>query len=589
MDTNMDLNARYMDTLDAYLQKKTNVHSHPMFGNRKLALIYANIQQGKTDVALAYAASNVHKLHRKVVFITRNITADAQQLHTRAHSFSTAMKQHMREVMGIPIDCGLTPMYTSDLSRRSPTEIETLVRNHNLFITLGNYMQIQTITNAMACESFVLILDEADSFGRDDSLFGLEYARLYETCTFCIAITASPLELIFQDSRLFNTGLIRVAVPEDYKGIQHLQFDTRLSNSTLPGRKTVAETDPNLIPTYLELAIMAPFALDQSTHPIICLHKTACEKKHQMDTMRLLKNNSTIASTFAIAVYNSDQIALYHKSLGGAQFIPGCKQTTIETNTIRIKCTISQLIQRLCDMDTTHIIIISGRLAGRSVSFVSTDFKYHLTHQYLISSATSDMAEVLQSLRILGRYRDDIPLTLYTSERNHADLIKTFNLQNRMIDTSLNTDADESMCELYTQIPVRKSEVPRRRLIKKAYELNVTHEQQILGSHYVIHMDGLSEVQHVYVSYVMQAMQDTPNAWIRRPEVITKAITIEHAHRGTSHSNEEYRATFSHIATSERTYTRTDDETIVGLIMKQTDDSFWHLRLNPQRQGLESR
>jgi hypothetical protein len=76
---------------------------------------------------------------------------------------------------------------------------------------------------------------------------------------------------------------------------------------------------------------------------------------------------------------------------------------------------ISEVLQII--KDHSHISIISGNLASRGISFVSSDYSIHLTDQYFVPGKKTHGESYLQSLRILGCYNDSKDLTLWCTER----------------------------------------------------------------------------------------------------------------------------------------------------------------------------
>jgi hypothetical protein len=70
--------------------------------------------------------------------------------------------------------------------------------------------------------------------------------------------------------------------------------------------------------------------------------------------------------------------------------------------------TISKIIDSL--KEHKHIIFIANRLSNRGLSYVSSDYTIHLTHQ--ITKVRTSVSSFLQSLRILGIYQDHKRLTL---------------------------------------------------------------------------------------------------------------------------------------------------------------------------------
>ena len=63
------------------------------------------------------------------------------------------------------------------------------------------------------------------------------------------------------------------------------------------------------------------------------------------------------------------------------------------------------------------ICIIAGILAGRGISFVSSNMHngigWHVSSQRMLISSTTTQASLIQAIRITGNFNDNIPLTLY--------------------------------------------------------------------------------------------------------------------------------------------------------------------------------
>jgi hypothetical protein len=85
--------------------------------------------------------------------------------------------------------------------------------------------------------------------------------------------------------------------------------------------------------------------------------------------------------------------------------------------------------------DYSHIILIADRCASRGLSFTSSDYSRHLTHQ--IVKIKSTVHTFLQSLRICGNYKNKTSLKLYINdEKNfnkYYNFITNFNLNSLLI------------------------------------------------------------------------------------------------------------------------------------------------------------
>jgi hypothetical protein len=85
----------------------------------------------------------------------------------------------------------------------------------------------------------------------------------------------------------------------------------------------------------------------------------------------------------------------------------------------------------------SHIIIIADRCANRGLSFTSSDYSRHLTHQ--IASIKSTVNTFVQSLRLCGKYSNKPNLNLYIEESDskkytrYYNYITNFNLNELLI------------------------------------------------------------------------------------------------------------------------------------------------------------
>ncbi len=59
----------------------------------------------------------------------------------------------------------------------------------------------------------------------------------------------------------------------------------------------------------------------------------------------------------------------------------------------------------------SHVVFVASRLASRGLSYVSSDYTRHLTHQY--AKVQAHATNFVQSLRILGVYTDNPQLKIY--------------------------------------------------------------------------------------------------------------------------------------------------------------------------------
>ena len=92
-----------------------------------------------------------------------------------------------------------------------------------------------------------------------------------------------------------------------------------------------------------------------------------------------------------------------------------------------------QLLKDDSDHNHKHICIIAGHLAARGISFVSSDYQWHLTDQYIHPAKSTHGENLLQSLRILGCYKDNIELNLWCAKETWNDILEQYSVLDKIV------------------------------------------------------------------------------------------------------------------------------------------------------------
>jgi hypothetical protein len=126
-------------------------------------------------------------------------------------------------------------------------------------------------------------------------------------------------------------------------------------------------------------------------------------------------------------------------------------------------------------------------LASRGTNFTSTDFGWHLTHEYYLPAKHTDTAKLVQSMRIYGVYADTIPLKCYSTPSVITDIHKASLLELDSIQRLLNSKKDASTKNMLSEeFTFYKKKIPKRRLIDTTYAvLRTTSSKNDGGSAYV--------------------------------------------------------------------------------------------------------
>jgi hypothetical protein len=209
---------------------------------------------------------------------------------------------------------------------------------------------------------------------------------------------------------------------------------------------------------------------------------------------RYIANNYNIAVIF----YNGEGIDLYHSSIVnkkiyikcgnrvyGSKKTPWCKNAHSFTK----KVAISDVIQWLKDNGGVEkfprIITLSGKLAGRGISFVSSDYGmyidearknkfcmnwmgWRLTEMYMMVSKNTSQPNLMQ---IAGRLccivYDNIPTIMYCTQKIFDDILKAYQSQEELISRAILTQ--EKYSEMFfkdaiMQLKIKKEKMSKRRL-----------------------------------------------------------------------------------------------------------------------------
>jgi hypothetical protein len=246
-----------------------------------------------------------------------------------------------------------------------------------VIIVMNNSSQFNKYLHLKPHKRFSLFMDESD-LTRDNPLIDLATNQFH--------ITATPFNYL----PIFDR-IIRINPPTNYFGLHRVQLIPKTSTELVLKDFTSNDGGILLINEFSFVSEMneAALALSKSCNiPIIVL--------------------STIKKSYFMG-----------------------KSKTIRLNSIQ------EIIDSFKDK---HIIIIANRMANRGLSFTSSDYTRHITHQ--LFGTFNNITSFLQKCRIFGVYNDSPNLKIYlppnkikvaTSYMNKVSL--NFNLYNQLPDS----------------------------------------------------------------------------------------------------------------------------------------------------------
>lgn len=221
----------------------------------------------------------------------------------------------------------------------------------NVIILINNLKRYEYFDKVKGGDSkYILILDEADLVYKNCKLVG------YKT----FHCTATPF---YKGNTILFDRIIKVQRNENYYGLEKL---------------TVKEEKDTF-------KAVKDFIKEPSGMMLINRYSSVKEMRE------CGKQIARLHPKVPIIVLNSEKI-MYLKR----------KQKQL------VKQSITNVIDNL--KEHSHIIFIADRLANRGLSYVSSDYSRHLTHQ--VTRIKENKVTFMQSLRILGIYKDNPTLKL---------------------------------------------------------------------------------------------------------------------------------------------------------------------------------
>lgn len=427
------------------------------FKSKSLVLV-GHVQSGKTHEEINFCYESIFSRNTPVIFITRNIKADQLQLISRCMFFSKSLKTQM-------------------LSHSTIHQAKAFLESIGILILLCNSNQLRRTVEVLKEYSgeYNVCIDEIDftiKTKKCDSPIDAYLKKIKSGASYILGATATPIAL-------FNNNLtdsfVKLKPKAGYRGISSLSIkfvESNISKNILSDYTAIQEVYTSLL----------------TKKSAVLLHTVSKNKEIHKELLYYL---ILLFPTFTVITYNGDGIRVICNS---RQSKPLTKKltsnvygqcinrysTTLENNTLIhnfYNWTISEVLQLLKDdpiYSHTHITIISGNLAARGISFVSSDYTIHLTDQYFKPSKNTHGENYLQSLRILGCYTDSVPLTLWCDPKTWKAINDHSEIINKIIDHV--NDSTEWMCKIKEVSVIRPdSPLTRHRVNPRIHKISPGH------------------------------------------------------------------------------------------------------------------
>jgi hypothetical protein len=295
-----------------------------------------------------------------------------------------------------------------------------------------------------------LIIDEADSLfatkGEKNRKFTIPLAKLYMRSSMIDLFTATPIKLCYHSLKRLGEDIDFnvICLPRslNHVSITDYEFDTDMFNGRfrLKPNQSVSTHLPE-IKEYLDDFIEKPFYAHEvdDESPIefnrnISLLNISDNKKHHEELYLICQKIKK--ERFSVVSWNGDAMNVYfayekyqkrkkHTNL----ILKGQKFENIGLGNYYLASSTEKNIMIediLTYIDTSrnsgfhgNVIIITGEFAGRSINYVCSSFKRHITEQVYLPARGLDSANVIQAMaRANGIFYDKDSYTpkVYTTE-----------------------------------------------------------------------------------------------------------------------------------------------------------------------------
>ncbi len=495
-------------------------------------IVKGYVQSGKTGFMLCSAMRYMFgSTSRSSIIVLRDSVGDMNQIKGRLEDMQDRLTSYIRENQ---IDGDVDISVIGD--KPDKNEFYTAMSGiaPKIFVLLGNEAQIGRLNKMldnMDKSKFSLFIDEADSNDSGDNIRSHQLNILKEKATIVFYISATILEIGFRE-QIDKGGVYMLEEVPHYMGLdkttqRYLPLDSKPCNK----KEDIPDLmDPN-IPEFLEhFSESYPVLVDMFgvSHPQYCLMSCGSVIEPQRRLFNMVAGKGKIA----VLLYNGDGVDLYHPSLKedtiripylSGKYTDSSKCTWYrDAYTFNNKVGISSVIQWLKDNGGVdrfpRIIVISGRLAGRGISFTSRDYgKYlnsfkngkkpdwmgwRLTGMYYTPSKHTNQPNLIQGAgRVCCIVRDNMSTYVYTNKEVFSDIRKAYWTQEelisraRQIQNDAGDDTEMCLCDAIDKIVMRRDKLSKR-------SLTLQEVKRLPKSNIVMGNDNGFSMKDTYNNYV---------------------------------------------------------------------------------------
>lgn len=453
----------------------------------------AACQSGKTMFTICSAIKGM-AIGNSAIIVVRNLYGDANQMSSNLLKVAGIIEAYFIKHSVDGRRFAVSVIDGNDLTK--PLIRQQVKDSFNggyprIILCLGNRTQLGNV-NEIAKEtsgSFSLYIDEIDKvdYGKtkDTESASDILKELKNQAYQVIGVTATPLDCIFSEQDLKSANQIRLSHPANYRGFSHIQIKPLIIDSDISSLDSrtdydgLCKADANLSPFLEEFSTSLPdFSWQDKVYiPNTCLIKITRFVENQINLFKGI--NKHFNGKFATVVYNGKGVCMYHPELPIAFKVAGVSVKRGEF----FNGNIADVLQYFKDNGDVakfpRIIIIAGELAGRCISYVTSDYVWHLTDMYYNPAKTTPIPEMTHSAgRLCGLNMFKSHLHLHTPMFVATALWNGLNFTNEVINRAIASpllDAageEKSFADSIKNIPMLKTKIPVGRDLTNKVKVN---------------------------------------------------------------------------------------------------------------------
>jgi hypothetical protein len=433
-------------------------------------VVVGYVQSGKSQLMIYYSAWMAKEHNMNIIIMLRNQTVDVESLSRKIMKFKKERKLTNADIEVISFAKQFTISGLEDIHQK-------FCETKKIFIILGNSDQLGKINqiinygneNEIPIKPFCLVIDELDLNEKQEATkFYTEFNKIKGSgfISSVLGVTATALPVMFRRvQELKSDQIIRLQAPLNYKGINNIDFTTI----------DIKEIDINkkVMIRLLKTKYNSFKDKDGNIHPTILLIKDERIKTNQLEMRDHLLFDPKIKKHYCMLVWNGD-----------GMYIDLPDRTTIFAKNLNINDALQNIKDLKYGKVPERIAIISGDLANRGQSFVSTDYSWHLTHMIMSASNGSSGTNLIQYTRLCGCYNDDIHLNLFTSDEIQKELYAYDYYQNQIVEECGEIVDQQELKVMLTKMKLKKECVMVRPIdnrIKLKYQRISNFNKKLYG------------------------------------------------------------------------------------------------------------